>query len=189
MKLILETERLILRPFELSDAESLINIKCYPNSIALKGHLAACTIDERIFNIKMVIAEYKEYHIGRLAVINKENNDLIGWAGLRYNPDFFGNDIKGFCDFDFSFKKNYNNAEYLDECLNEVIPHAFEKINIDAIYTKPIQKNQFEYEVYSKLNSKEIGYNYETNSIIFRITKNETYYRNRETFTAGISTF
>ncbi len=72
MDLVLETDRLLLRPLVISDAEKLINIKCYPNSIALKGHLIADTINKCKFNIKMVIEEYKEYSIGRLAVIDKK---------------------------------------------------------------------------------------------------------------------
>ncbi len=76
-----------------------------------------------------------------------------------------------FCDFDFSFKQEYNGAEFLNECINKLISIAFEKININVIYTKPIQKNGFEFEVYSKLNSKEIGFNEKTNFTVFRITK------------------
>lgn len=172
MNLILETERLLLRPIELSDAEVLINIKCYPNGIAVKGYSIADTLGKCINNIKMLLDEYDNYQIGRLAVINKENNELVGWAGLRYNPDVFGHGHGlGFCDFDFSFKDEYNNIEYLDECVNELILQAFKTNNINVIYTKPIQKNGFEFEVYSKLNSKEIGFNENTNFTTFRITK------------------
>lgn len=170
MSLILETSCLLMRPLEINDAETLIKIKTYPNSIALKGHLNADTIDKCKFNIKKLIEEYIEYNIGRLAIIHKDSNILIGWAGLRYNPDFFGND-NNFCDFAFSFKEGYNNAEYLNECLNVLIPEGFKKCNINVIYTQPILKDGFEFEVYSKLNSKEIGYNKETNFTMFRIVK------------------
>ncbi|WP_298138196.1 GNAT family N-acetyltransferase [Flavobacterium sp.] len=172
MDLILETERLLLRPLEISDAEELLNIKCYPNAIAVKGYLIADTLDKCINNIKRVLDEYDNYQIGRLAVINKENNELIGWAGLRYNPDVFGNGHGlGFCDFDFSFKDEYNNIIYLDEFVNKLFSQSFKTNNFKSIYTKPIQKNGFEYEIYSKLNFKEIGFSGDANFTMFRIAK------------------
>lgn len=168
MNLAFESKKLLYRPLEINDAEKLMSIKCHPNSIALKGYSNVSTISQIRFNIIKLIEEYNEYGIGRLAVLDKNGNNLIGWAGLRYNPDFFGNGVKSFYDFDFSFKNDYNNSEYLYESLNTFILELFNKSDVEVIYTKPVLKNDFEFEVYSKFNTKELDYN---NITSFRITK------------------
>jgi len=172
MNLILETERLLLRPLELSDAKNLFDIKCFPNNITVKCHPNANTLNKCIDNIEAVIEDYKEFNVGRLAVVLKKDNSLIGFAGIRFNPDVFGNDLKGFFDFDYSIKDEYQNKDYLYELISNYILSVFEKTDVGLIYSNSVQIGSFEYETFKKLHSKEIGhYNKNSDSTFFRITR------------------
>ncbi len=45
------------------------------------------SIDEVYQYIEMVRNQYLENNIGRFVVVLKETNELIGWAGLKYNTE------------------------------------------------------------------------------------------------------
>jgi hypothetical protein len=48
---------------------------------------------EVIDYILLVQEQYKTNKIGRFVVILKETNELIGWAGLKYNTEIVNNKV------------------------------------------------------------------------------------------------
>jgi len=77
MNFILETERLYLRAFDLSDAEKFYELNLNPNVIKFTGNSAFKNIEEA----KSFLEDYNDYKIngyGRWAVINKTSNQFIG---------------------------------------------------------------------------------------------------------------
>ena len=172
MNLIIETERLILRPLELSDAEKLIEIDCFPNGITVKSYSKSKSLEDCQNIIRNLLIDYEEFKIGRQAIILKEINELIGWAGIRYNPDFFGNSVEIY-DFDSKIKKDYYNQNLVSDITQNCLINAFKDFKIETIYTKMINKESFEFEIFKNLNATNIGhYNKnEKNSNFFRITK------------------
>lgn len=75
--MILETERLILRPWEISDAEDLFEFASDPAVGTAAGWNPHKSIDESLEIIKTVFAEPETY-----AVILKENMRAVGSIGL-----------------------------------------------------------------------------------------------------------
>jgi hypothetical protein len=51
------------------------------------------SITEVIDYILLVQEQYKTNKIGRFVVILKETNELIGWAGLKYNTEIVNNKV------------------------------------------------------------------------------------------------
>ncbi len=80
----LETERLILRKFEETDAESMFLMDSRPEVMKYIGMPPLTDIRETENIITMIRQQYKDHGLGRLAVIEKASGLLIGWSGLKF---------------------------------------------------------------------------------------------------------
>src|SRR5436190_21396022 len=88
----LETPRLILRQFLEEDAEAMYWLNADPDVIKYTGDKAFGTIEESLNLIKNY-DQYEKYKQGRLTVIVKDTNEIIGWCGLKYHIDSKETDI------------------------------------------------------------------------------------------------
>ncbi len=84
MRKILESKRLELREFDISDAVNLYQLNLDSEVIKYTGDPPFNNIEEAerfLDNYN----EYKKNGFGRWAVITKESNKFIGWCGLKLN--------------------------------------------------------------------------------------------------------
>src|SRR5438477_9963515 len=85
MKMILETDRLLLREYVEDDAEALFRLNSDPDVLRFVP-------DKRLLNIEQArqmlidhpIADYRRHGFGRGACILKSTGEQIGLAGLKY---------------------------------------------------------------------------------------------------------
>jgi RimJ/RimL family protein N-acetyltransferase len=81
----IETERLILRPFTLDDAEAWLPLISHPDIIRYTGDTPAQSVEEaRELLRSRPLRDYATYGHGRLAVIEKASGRLVGFCGLKY---------------------------------------------------------------------------------------------------------
>jgi [ribosomal protein S5]-alanine N-acetyltransferase len=81
----IETQRLILRPFTLDDAEASFEMNTDPEVMRFLGGVTATSVDEvREMMNQTTLADYRKYGFGRHAVIHKETNEFMGFTGLKY---------------------------------------------------------------------------------------------------------
>ena len=86
MKIILETERLLLREIELSDAPFAFELNNDIDVVKYTGDVAFKSVDAA----SEFISNYKDYELnsmGRWACIVKSKNEFIGWCGLKLLRD------------------------------------------------------------------------------------------------------
>src|SRR5436853_3514061 len=85
MKIILETDRLLLRQFEESDAEAFFQLNSHPEVLRFVPDKQLANVNEaRQILIDHPIADYRKYGFGRGACILKSTGEQIGFAGLKY---------------------------------------------------------------------------------------------------------
>jgi RimJ/RimL family protein N-acetyltransferase len=84
MKIILETPRLFLREFTLEDAQFLIDLNSDPEVTRYTGDGPVKDLEAAKKILTDIIFPQYPNKIGRWAVILKENNEFIGWCGLKY---------------------------------------------------------------------------------------------------------
>ena len=85
MKVILETDRLLLREYVEEDAEAFFKLNSDPEVLRFVP-------DKRLLNVEQArqilidhpIADYRKYGFGRGACILKSTGEQIGLAGLKY---------------------------------------------------------------------------------------------------------
>ena len=94
MQTIIETKRLLLRPFQLEDAEDVFALNSNEKVNEYTGQASMKSIDEALDVIQNTnIKDFEKYGYGRFAVIHKEDQKLIGFSGLKYLPDLAETDL------------------------------------------------------------------------------------------------
>jgi ribosomal-protein-alanine N-acetyltransferase len=94
MKVILETDRLLLREYVEEDAEAFFKLNSDPEVLRFVP-------DKRLLNVEQArqilvdhpIADYRKHGFGRGACILKSTGEQIGFAGLKYLEDLGEVDI------------------------------------------------------------------------------------------------
>jgi len=133
---IIETERLILREFNINDYK---NVYEFGSNIEVQKYTGDGIIEslssakELIKNVWYV--DYKKYGYGRWAAIYKPENKIIGFAGLKYLPEFNETDIG------FRFLPEYWKKGLATEASKEIIKYGFEKLGLDKIIGIALAEN------------------------------------------------
>jgi ribosomal-protein-alanine N-acetyltransferase len=131
MRITLETKRLILRPFEYSDAEAMFNNWASDEKVSQYLTWNAHTSIEQTEKIlSMWIAQYEKRERINFGIVLKETGELIG-----------GIDVVGYIDnvpvIGYVLSKKYWNNGYMSEACKEVVEYLFSigynTIRIDAI--------------------------------------------------------
>ena len=130
MNLVLETDRLLLREMKLSDAEKLYEMDCNPN-----------------------VHRYIKNKIGRFVVIEKESNELIGWAGLKYNTVEVNNKIN-FYDIGYRLNENSWGKGYASEVAFAWLDYGFKTMNLNTIMAAAHAENGASNAILKKIGMK-----------------------------------
>ena len=131
MKLTLKTNRLILRPFEMSDAEAMFNN--WSSDSEVTKYLTWNThtsLEQTKKIINLWVLEYEKPERINLAIVLKETNELIG-----------GIDVVGYIDnvpvIGYVLSRKYWNKGIMSEACKQLIDYLFsngyESIRIDAM--------------------------------------------------------
>ncbi|RDI53557.1 GNAT family N-acetyltransferase [Flavobacterium glaciei] len=145
MNLILETGRLILREMKISDAEALFEMDSNPKVHQYLWNKPLTDISEVHAYIKSVREQYVQNKIGRFVVILKETNELIGWAGLKYNTEMVNNKIN-FYDIGYRLNEKFWGKGYASEASFAWLDYGFNVMKVEimeaAAHTENIASNK-----------------------------------------------
>ena len=153
MKFIIETDRLLLREFILDDAEKFYQLNLNPNVIKYTGNTAFKSIEEA----KSFLEKYNDYKAngyGRWAVINKNDNEFLGWCGLKYG------ELENETDIGFRFFEEDWNKGYATESAAACLKYGFDVLKLNRIIGRAMKENVASIKVLEK-----IGLVYETDCI------------------------
>ena len=133
MNLIIETDRLLLRPFELSDAEALFDMDKNPEVHNYLWQKPVTKIDEVYEYIEMVRQQYLDNNIGRFSTIIKETGELIGWTGIKFVNDHVENGNTNFYDYGYRLNEKFWNKGYATEASIAWLDYGFNTMKIDKM--------------------------------------------------------
>lgn len=143
MKLILETKRLQLREFELSDAAAFFELNSDEEVLKYTGDPPY----ENIQAAEELIANYKEYErygFGRNTVVLKDTKEIIGWCGLKRHAN-------GMVDLGYRFFQKYWGYGYATESSMAIIDYGFKNFSISEIVGRTAQENRASIRVLEKV--------------------------------------
>lgn len=164
MKIILETNRLILRELKIDDAANFYELNLNPNVLKYTGNKAFKNIEEA----QNFLENYKDYDqngFGRWAVINKSNQEFLGWCGLKYDQNLDETDI-GFRFFEHQWNKGF-----ATESARACIELGFNHFNLNQIIGRAMRENTASIKVLEKLEMKyEKNFDFDGNKgVIYKI--------------------
>lgn len=145
--MILKTERLILRPWMESDAESLYYFAKNPNIGPIAGWAPHKSLEESLDIIKTIFSKKETYAI-------TIDDKAIGCIGLIFYPDTNHYwDDEG-VELGYWIGEEYWGKGLVVEAGQELIKHAFKDLNINKLYASFRYDNHQSKRVLEKLGFK-----------------------------------
>lgn len=127
-KLILETDRLWLREFVPDDAEAFFALNSDPEVMRYTGDACLTSVEQaRAGLCERPIVDYQKYGFGRLAVVLKNSDTLIGFAGLKYLDDL------GEVDLGYRLMVAYWGRGLATEASRACVGHGFQAHGLKRI--------------------------------------------------------
>ena len=126
-KIILETERLILREMNNNDFEALCKILL--DEETMYAYQGAFTIEEAYNWLNSQLERYKNYGYGLWAVVLKENNEMIGQCGLSIQTWKNSKVL----EVGYLFQRNYWHHGYATEAAIASKEYAFNVLNANEV--------------------------------------------------------
>ncbi|MGO4289732.1 GNAT family N-acetyltransferase [Chitinophaga sp. RAB17] len=133
MEIFVSTARLILRELIPADGPGMFELDSDPEVQRYLTNQLITTIEEAREKINFIRQQYKENGIGRWAVIEKDTDNFVGWAGLKLITIPFNNHVD-YYDLGYRFIKKYWGRGYATECTIASLNYGFNQLKPDAIY-------------------------------------------------------
>lgn len=144
MNFIIETERLLLREFDITDAQEMYLMNADPNVLLFTGDEPFKSITE-VWQFILQYDQYKKHKMGRYTVLLKETNEYIGWCGLKYQEE------TGEVDLGYRFKKEKWGRGYATEAALACINYGFDKLKLKRIIGRALKENTTSIKILEKI--------------------------------------
>ncbi|MDB9932712.1 GNAT family N-acetyltransferase [Flavobacteriales bacterium] len=132
--IVLTTERLILREFELTDAEAMFNLNSDEEVLRYTGDKQFESIEDAN-NFFKNYPDYEKNGFGRWALVTKGDKEVIGWCGLKKHED---NTV----DIGYRIFKNQWNKGYATEASIACLEYGFQVFELDEIIANAATENK-----------------------------------------------
>ncbi|MDR2236406.1 MAG: GNAT family N-acetyltransferase [Chryseobacterium sp.] len=152
----IETQRLILRPLEDSDAERMFLLDSNPEVMKYIGMPTLTELDETREVIAFIRKQYTDNGVGRLAVVEKETGLLIGWSGLKLLTQPI-NGYSNILDLGYRFIPESWGKGYASEAAKASLDMGFNEMNASTIYAHAHSENESSNHILRKLGFKKTG--------------------------------
>lgn len=133
MEIFTSTPRLILRELIPADAAGMFELDSDEAVHLYLGKQPVKTIAESREVIAMIRQQYIDNGIGRWAVVEKDTNHFVGWAGLKLVKEPTDGRVN-YYDLGYRFIKKYWGKGYATECARASLDYGFNQLKADEIF-------------------------------------------------------
>ncbi len=140
---IIETTRLLLRPFREEDAPAFFELNEDPEVIRYTGNRPFHDVEEARRFLREY-DEYEKYGYGRWAVLLKPGREFIGWCGLKYISELQETDLG------FRFFQRHWGKGYATEAGRACVDYGFSVLGLAMIVGRAMKENQASIRVLEK---------------------------------------
>ena len=151
MKIMLETERLILREKNRNDVQNMINLNSNPLVVQYTGDAAFENEAEAEKILDYLLKQYKDYGYARWAVELKDTREFLGWCGLKYHAD------KNEVDIGYRLLQQHWGKGYATEAAAACINYGFEHLQLKKIVGHAMKANTASIRVFEKLGMQYVS--------------------------------
>ena len=133
MDIFIETERLYIRELNLSDEKGMFEMDSDTEVHKFLVNHPIEKIEQSREVIEYVRQQYKEFGIGRWAVIEKGTNDFIGWTGFKFMANTV-NGHSGHYDFGYRLARRFWGKGYATESGRASLHYGVSTLKFRDIY-------------------------------------------------------
>jgi RimJ/RimL family protein N-acetyltransferase len=150
MRIFTETPRLILREILPTDVEGLFELDNNPEVHRYLGKNPIQTKEQAAEMIQFIRQQYIDNGIGRWAVVDKQTNNFLGWAGLKLITEQTNNHIN-YLDVGYRLIKKYWGQGIATEAARASLAYAFNELQAPAVYAITDTDNAASHHVLLKI--------------------------------------
>lgn len=127
----LQTGRLILRPWQESDAEALYKYAQNPNIGPIAGWPSHTSVEDSLWIIKSILSAPENY-----AVVLKETGEVVGSIGIMTSRSEIhsANMADTECEIGFWIGEPFWGQGLIPEAVNELLRYAFDDLKQTAVW-------------------------------------------------------
>jgi ribosomal-protein-alanine N-acetyltransferase len=152
------TERLNLRGFAQNDIDRLAEILGDPVVMKYMPGDEPWPREWAERELRNLIEHWDRHSYGRWAVVDREDERMIGWCGLAFLPELNETEVAYLLD------KDYWNRGYATEAARISLGYGFEEVGLDRIIALAFPENAASIRVMEK-----IGMSYEKMTHVWRL--------------------
>lgn len=150
MRVFAETQRFILRELLPSDTDGMYALDSDPEVLKYLGNKPISTKQKAAETIEFVRQQYLDHGIGRWAIICKENNEFVGWSGLKFVTVETNKHIN-YYDLGYRLLKKYWGQGIATETALASLDFAFNKLNLEEVFASAHIENAASNTVLQKI--------------------------------------
>lgn len=153
---MIETERLVLRPWQESEAEILFKYACDPDVGPIAGWLPHTSVEYSLEIIRTIFAAPETY-----AVVLKETGEPIGSCGIMYADGLHSADMAdGEAEIGYWLGKPYWGQGLIPEAVKALLARSFNELRLKTVWC-----GYYDGNIKSKRICEKCGFKYHhTNS-------------------------
>lgn len=160
MEIFASTPRLILRELIPADAAGMFELDSDKAVHLYLGNKPVSTMEESQEVIRLIRQQYRDNGIGRWAVVEKDSNRFVGWAGLKLVKEPMNGHVN-YYDLGYRFIKKYWGKGYATECAQAILEYGFNRLHLENIYAITDAGNAASQHVLEKTGFRQDGTFYE----------------------------
>jgi ribosomal-protein-alanine N-acetyltransferase len=146
--MIIETERLMARPFTADDLTELLRMRADEDVVRYLGGVAMQTPEFTEQRLRFHFECYEKYGYGMSAVLRKSDGVMIGWGGLQPLED------SGETEVGYGFDKPHWGRGYATEVAAAWLRYGFETAGLTRIVAVAFPENTASRRVMEKLGMR-----------------------------------
>lgn len=167
--IILETERLLIRQFEFSDLDKLIEIRTNPAVYKYLGGIERQNPEALAKRLQFYIDCYEKYGFGMCAMIWKKSGEMIGASGIQPLEE------TGEIEVGYSLSPDYWRKGIGYECAKVWLEFGFKEKGLERIVAIADKENKGSWRIMEKcgMRYEKTDKFYGFDCVLYAISKDE----------------
>ena len=128
-KVIVQTKRLIIREFQVTDIEALAKILAKPEVMLFFSPTGALSTKQTAVKIQSFLDSYQKYGYGKYALIHRQSGRLIGYCGIAVK------EIEGKLENELGYRldSDFWGKGLATEAMKACLEYYFDKFKFDSV--------------------------------------------------------